>query len=276
MEEGHFDKEGTYIFKKRDKDEIKDSWLDNIDWIKVSNQTAKAKAEEEAIEMEEPVEFNQFACYKEILNLIKPGETVLKALKRLGGNKIQTASERWKKKKQESSGENSADRGNKEQLLKLTELADAILSGTGNMDVYQETFEGIRFKVQQAETPASEKKLEAELDMFGDDFDEQSTKVKRPSADQDEGPTAKKVRFDSEATEGKETAESTEQTSTDQVQWHFKWENKDTAEVHGPHSSQEMQQWVDQGYFDPGVWVRRVDQSGDFYSSKRIDFEIYL
>ena len=102
MEEGHFDKEGTYIFKKRDTDEIKDSWLDNMDWIKVSNQTAKAKAEEEAIEMEEPVEFNQFACYKEILNLIKPGETVLKALKRLGGNKIQTASERWKKKKQGS------------------------------------------------------------------------------------------------------------------------------------------------------------------------------
>lgn len=32
MQQGHFDKEGTFIFKK-EKEEIKDSWLDNIDWV---------------------------------------------------------------------------------------------------------------------------------------------------------------------------------------------------------------------------------------------------
>lgn len=31
MEEGHFDAEGNYFIKK-DK-EIKDNWLDNIDWV---------------------------------------------------------------------------------------------------------------------------------------------------------------------------------------------------------------------------------------------------
>lgn len=31
MDDGHFDSEGTFIFKK-DKQEIKDAWLDNIDW----------------------------------------------------------------------------------------------------------------------------------------------------------------------------------------------------------------------------------------------------
>ncbi len=31
MDDGHFDSEGTFIFKK-DKEEIKDAWLDNIDW----------------------------------------------------------------------------------------------------------------------------------------------------------------------------------------------------------------------------------------------------
>jgi CD2 antigen cytoplasmic tail-binding protein 2 len=34
MEEGHFDAEGHYHFKK-DPTEGKDHWLDNIDWIKV-------------------------------------------------------------------------------------------------------------------------------------------------------------------------------------------------------------------------------------------------
>lgn len=33
MEEGHFDKDGMYHWNK-DK-EIRDNWLDNIDWVKV-------------------------------------------------------------------------------------------------------------------------------------------------------------------------------------------------------------------------------------------------
>ena len=35
MQDGHFDKEGTFIFKK-DKALVKDSWLDNIDWVSLS------------------------------------------------------------------------------------------------------------------------------------------------------------------------------------------------------------------------------------------------
>ena len=34
LEEGHFDKDGHYIWKD-DKELIKDHWLDNIDWVKV-------------------------------------------------------------------------------------------------------------------------------------------------------------------------------------------------------------------------------------------------
>lgn len=34
LEEGHFDRDGHYLWKK-DK-EIRDNWLDNIDWVRVS------------------------------------------------------------------------------------------------------------------------------------------------------------------------------------------------------------------------------------------------
>lgn len=34
MEDGHFDKDGFYHFKKGE-DQLKDAWLDNIDWVKV-------------------------------------------------------------------------------------------------------------------------------------------------------------------------------------------------------------------------------------------------
>ena len=34
MEEGHFDKDGFYRFNK--EDQIKDPWMEDIDWAKVS------------------------------------------------------------------------------------------------------------------------------------------------------------------------------------------------------------------------------------------------
>ena len=34
MEDGHFDGDGFYHFKK-DANQIKDAWLDDIDWVKV-------------------------------------------------------------------------------------------------------------------------------------------------------------------------------------------------------------------------------------------------
>ena len=38
LEEGHFDSEGMYIFKKEKL--IKDSWIENIDWVKVDISTS--------------------------------------------------------------------------------------------------------------------------------------------------------------------------------------------------------------------------------------------
>lgn len=34
LEEGHFDKDGHYLWKK--EKQIRDNWLDNIDWVQVS------------------------------------------------------------------------------------------------------------------------------------------------------------------------------------------------------------------------------------------------
>ena len=34
LEEGYFTKEGDYVFHRKDN-QVKDNWLDNIDWVKV-------------------------------------------------------------------------------------------------------------------------------------------------------------------------------------------------------------------------------------------------
>ena len=61
-----------------------------------------------------------------------------------------------------------------------------------------------------------------------------------------------------------------------EVKWEYKWEDKSDADVHGPFSSEEMAQWVEDDYFPKGVFVRKVGvDTAPFYSSKRVDFELY-
>jgi len=61
----------------------------------------------------------------------------------------------------------------------------------------------------------------------------------------------------------------------EECRWEFKWENKDDAAIHGPHTSAEMDAWVEEGYFKEGVFVRKYKSAGQFYTSKRMDFSLY-
>lgn len=85
------------------------------------------------------------------------------------------------------------------------------------------------------------------------------------------------------------------------VMWEYKWENTGDAELYGPFTSAQMQvspflpwlsspppdmlpqlrplflqTWVSEGYFPDGVYCRKLDPpGGQFYNSKRIDFDLY-
>jgi len=96
----------------------------------------KKKADES---VEDNVEFNVTAAYKEIISMMEPKETISKSLRRLGGNKRLTTAERWKLQKAGL----STDEGSSSKVTRLTELANQILTANGNMDVYQETYEQI-------------------------------------------------------------------------------------------------------------------------------------
>lgn len=64
---------------------------------------------------------------------------------RLGGNKKMSSAQKWKLKKMGGQGSENGSQ-NMTDFLKLTELANKIIE-TGNMDVYQETYEMIKLKV---------------------------------------------------------------------------------------------------------------------------------
>lgn len=94
LEEGHFDNQGQYHWKK--EKEIRDGWLDNIDWVKVKGRPEdkykvhkddenKGLGDESSSEEEEMEEkFDLIQNYKEILQHMKPKETIAKSLQRLG------------------------------------------------------------------------------------------------------------------------------------------------------------------------------------------------
>jgi len=153
--------------------------------------------------------------------------------------------------------------------LKLTGLADGILTRSGNMEIYEETYESIMHKVKTEE----EKKLgpktaipddvddDDALDMFADSLDDNSEKPKSKTE------AVKEPDNDT-------SAKTSGADLSDDVQWEFKWKESDT-EVHGPHSSQSMLDWQESGYFSDGVLVRKLGTE-EFRDSKRIDFDIYI
>lgn len=263
MEEGHFDAEGNYFEKKEEV--IRDEWLDSLDWVKIKEQGDKLQKNvsdgdngmfEDA---DEPSDHIQ--AIKDIIDMLLPGETVLKALRRLGGKESgrnSSASARWQpksKKPKATENEGSTSEEDKQKLLKLTELADQLLQ-KGYFSIYQDTLEKLAHKVKTMQ----EKQQEAEED-------DALEAAFRQGGGEDEDTVME--------TESSDDIKA-ESANEDEVYWHYKWENTKDATVYGPYSSTYMLIWNDQGCFGDGVWVRKVgEDSGPYYNSKRIDFELY-
>ena len=233
--------------------------MDNVDWVKVKEMSAEDKTKKDKRDDEEDeaaAKYDEVTAYKECLKLMREGETVARAIKRLGGNKKPVS--KWKKTKNKVE-ETPEEKRNRELMAKLTGFADSILSRSGNMEIYEETYEKIAFKIKQLE-PKSQTAIpdgvddDDALDMFAESLDSEGNKPEaNPPAVQ---------------------AESKGLVLDDQVNWEFKW-SKDDEKIHGPHSSEEMLEWQTNGFFDKGVFVRKIGSTGEFLDGKRIDFDLY-
>lgn len=65
-----------------------------------------------------------------------------------------SSAERWRRKREEKAKKDEpkdaaqvAENNTSNQIVKLTELANKLLCDTGNLDVYEETYEEIKKKV---------------------------------------------------------------------------------------------------------------------------------
>lgn len=241
LQDGHFDKEGTYIFKK-EANSLKDNWLDNINWDRIQQDKNEniSESDDEDNDLSE-TKIKEF--YEEIIKLIHPGESIQKAIQRYGkeGNTYRKGQKRKHNTEKNSNSENNEL---KEKMLKLISFADKIMQ-TGDMDIYERTYEYFQLKLNKMK----ESTQSTSFDMFSDNFDVKTT-IPLPS---------------------------TSKLENEKVQWQYKWEDKDDAVVYGPYSSEDMLAWANQGFFENGVFVRKLDSTDSkFYNSKRIDFELYV
>lgn len=161
-DEGHFDENGNFIFDKKGE-EIRDSWLDSIDNQKlpvgIPLKDFSKDSTPDPLSKLSPTEILQ-----QIIAILKPTESVTKALQRLGGSQL-SASQRLKLKKK---GQLPKDcQADKEQLEKLTSLCDWLLN-EGKEDIYQDTYEKISHEIKQASE-----------DIFADDDEAGSSSNKR-------------------------------------------------------------------------------------------------
>jgi len=246
-EEGYTDEAGNYHEKKPDATEEADAWLDGISTYvpgqgKGTSATPKASKPERAARPRESV-------LTEMLAHMKPKEKVLQSISRLGGGgtakprKFQLKKQKRKTKTDAdaggggSGGGSAAAGGGGGGTEMLSKLSGLAheLMEDGDYEIYEATFEKI----------AHELKMAAE------------TKAKAEAAA-------------ASASGGAAAADD-----DDAVKFVFKWKNEPDQELHGPYTAQQMCDWQDQDYFKAGVWCKEVGKDGDFYNSKRIDFELF-
>ena len=173
MSEGYFDKDGNYHEKK--DDDVRDEWLENIDWERLEEENAMKKQAEKGDEADDEDEGDakvvrpELEVMREMLGFMKEGESVTKAMQRLGGGKRKAGSAAQRKAKKDSDSSSEVTAESKADMLKLTDLVDELVA-RGQFDMYQYTYEKIQHKLTQDEEAQAAKK-DAEFDMFAEDVD---------------------------------------------------------------------------------------------------------
>eukprot|EP00798_Chlamydomonas_sp_ICE-L_P009846 gene9846-7733_t len=137
-EEGDFDESGNYVERKNDEE--KDAWMDSHE-AKVVSEEVRAKiaareaaAAKEASVRQAPLTDRQIATLKmEIAELMKEGESITRALKRLGAKRAMGKRDR---QRMEAAGTAGAPvEADRLSFERMTEVADQLLV-EGEADVY--------------------------------------------------------------------------------------------------------------------------------------------
>ncbi|GMR30465.1 hypothetical protein PMAYCL1PPCAC_00660, partial [Pristionchus mayeri] len=250
-DDGHFDAAGNFIFNKKDND-ANDAWLEGIDWSRVKKNAGKdwqgeGEEEDESAPLPVLTDVRRREIMGRLLELLKPEQTVTKALTTLKKVKSMTPAEerkaRWAAKK---AGVEYAPDDNGQKTAELSALADELLTA-GHMDAYEWPREKVAHLLSRLSKTAVD-----EVDMFGDPIEPSPAAAASSSA----APAAAASIDD------------------DEVMWEYKAE-PDDDDVKGPFTSLQMAEKQGNDELGAKCVARKVGGSASFNPAARIDFELY-
>ena len=143
---GDMDESGTYTLKK-DAHEANDAWLSSItgdDIRKAQAAQAARQQRADAADADSAAEKTTEEHLAAIIAILRPGESPLRAIKRLAGDRP-SAAQRWNKKAKAKEEVSSADTQTdemKRQFAAVSDSAARLLAG-GYTDIYTETKEAL-------------------------------------------------------------------------------------------------------------------------------------
>lgn len=276
LSEGRFGADGSYVANANDPLATHDTWLDGVSKasIKAARESKKRmdddqKARDDAeVQDEGALAQERDDCLIGLLSLIKEGETVARALARLGKQKIKVVKSKPKRapKPKTQDGmdldeETTVVASTKSieidpaavKIDRLTHLASTLLSSHGDLEIYDQTYEDI-IKTLKAEGAVRRDWVPPK-----DKLDESTSTTYTPTSTENQ--------FSNRTIISRPSIAPRPIPST--IQFFYKWLTAPVGQPpdqeFGPYNNTEISSWVSGGYFgDRGanITVRIVGVEG--------------
>ncbi|KAJ2498726.1 hypothetical protein GGH96_004084 [Coemansia sp. RSA 1972] len=145
LEDGSFDASGTFVWNKRDPQSYQDEWLNDVshDTMQRARESQHKHQNEQHVRAANAEQqwllIGDNDLTLAIINMLQPRETVFAALARIGNTGAKSKKKKKWGKKNMDPEEMEKERTRRQDIERLTELADQAMAR--GMSVYDETYE---------------------------------------------------------------------------------------------------------------------------------------
>ncbi|KAL8447096.1 hypothetical protein Emed_004620 [Eimeria media] len=259
MQEGAFDEDGTYIWRKSNPEEVRDPWLDSLGAAATVSEAVKQRYATEAESAPAPeVSVNVVESLRKILQVLNPGETPSRALRRLAeGGPSRGPPSAGAPSGAPAGG--SKGKGKKNRILPA--LAAAAEREAAAAAAAAEGGEGEKGANLDA---ADKQKTFDSLTEICTALLATGRNVYFITKEQLEEMTLREVANNLNGQSAADDAPTGQGTPA--VLWQFRWtQNPQDKEVHGPYDSNTFLSWIEQKFIsdENPVEVRRVSAAND-------------
>ncbi|GAA5900581.1 uncharacterized protein JCM6883_002888 [Sporobolomyces salmoneus] len=288
LAEGRFSADGSYVANAIDPLATHDSWLNGLSKMQIK-QAREAKErmdaknrereKEESMRGEEQLTQLRDDCLIGLLSEVREGETVAGALNRLGRSKKRVEQLQQDSEGGGRGGESTTKTSSKSisrytnKINRLTHFASTLLSSHGELEIYDQRYENIikTLKMEGAvrrdwvpPTDTDEDQEIERIEMMEWTLREQESKEQK-KGDLASGSRDGRSRV---VISRPTTTGSTAATAKYWYKWNPAPEGQNPDEKYGPFERNELESWIQQGYFGDSeasrILVKKDGDLGEF------------